>query len=58
MGYDFDTVYDRTASESSKWHTHPPDVLPMPVADMDFRSPEPVIRALRERVDHGFFGKS
>jgi len=56
MEYDFDTVYDRTASESSKWHTYPPDVLPMPVADMDFRSPEPVIRALRERVEHGFFG--
>jgi len=53
---DFDTVYDRTASESSKWHTYPPDVLPMYVADMDFRSPEPVIRALRERVEHGFFG--
>ncbi len=53
---DFDTVYDRMGSESSKWHSYPPDVLPMYVADMDFRSPEPVIRALRERVEHGFFG--
>ncbi len=26
------------------------------VADMDFRSPEPVIEALHERVDHGVFG--
>ncbi len=26
------------------------------VADMDFMSPEPVIRVLRERVDHGVFG--
>jgi cystathionine beta-lyase len=26
------------------------------VADMDFRSPEPIIQALRERVDHGVFG--
>lgn len=26
------------------------------VADMDFLSPEPVIRALRERVEHGIFG--
>ncbi len=56
MPHDFDTVYDRTATESSKWHTYPPDVLPMFVADMDFRSPEPVIRALRERIEHGFFG--
>ena len=53
---DFDTVYDRTGTENSKWHHFPPDVLPMYVADMDFRSPEPVIRALRERVEHGFFG--
>jgi cysteine-S-conjugate beta-lyase len=26
------------------------------VADMDFLSPEPVIRALHERIEHGFFG--
>ncbi len=32
------------------------DVLPLWVADMDFPSPEPVVRALRERVEHGFFG--
>ncbi len=56
MSIDFDRVHDRMATESSKWHTHPADVLPMFVADMDFMSPEPVIRALRERVEHGFFG--
>lgn len=32
--------------------------LAMWVADMDFRCPEPVLRALRERVDHGIFGYS
>lgn len=56
MTSDFDTIYDRTGTESSKWHSHDPDVLPMYVADMDFRSPEPIIAALRERVEHGFFG--
>ena len=56
MATDFDRVVDRRGSESSKWHKYPPDVLPLWVADMDFPSPEPVIRALRERVDHGFFG--
>ncbi len=56
MDFDFDRVYDRMGTENSKWHTYPPDVLPMYVADMDFRSPEVVIRALRERVEHGFFG--
>jgi len=54
--HDFDRVIDRRGTESSKWHTYPPDVLPLWVADMDFRSPEPVIRALRERVEHGVFG--
>jgi cystathionine beta-lyase len=54
--YDFDRVIDRRWTESNKWHKYPADVLPLWVADMDFRSPEPVIRALRERVEHGVFG--
>jgi cystathionine beta-lyase len=56
MSYDFDQVIDRRRTESNKWHKYPADVLPLWVADMDFRSPEPVIRALRERVEHGVFG--
>jgi cystathionine beta-lyase len=56
MSYDFDSVIDRLHTESHKWHKYPPDVLPLWVADMDFRSPEPIIRALRERVEHGVFG--
>ena len=31
-------------------------VLPMWVADMDFPSPEPVIKALQKRAQHGIFG--
>jgi cystathionine beta-lyase len=54
--YDFDRVIDRRRTESNKWHKYPADVLPLWVADMDFRSPEPVIRALHERVEHGVFG--
>ena len=56
MTYDFDHVIDRRQTESDKWHKFPADVLPLWIADMDFRSPEPVIRALRERVEHGVFG--
>ncbi len=56
MSYDFDRVVDRRPTESVKWNKYPPDVLPLWVADMDFPSPEPVIHALRERVEHGFFG--
>ncbi len=54
--YDFDRIIDRRQTESSKWHNYDADVLPLPVADMDFVSPEPVIQALRERVEHGVFG--
>ncbi len=56
MLYDFDTCPDRRLTESEKWQRYPPDVLPLWVADMDFVSPEPVIRALLERVAHGVFG--
>jgi cystathionine beta-lyase len=56
MAYDFDAIIERRATESNKWQKFPADVLPLWVADMDFRSPEPVVRALRERVEHGVFG--
>ena len=39
-----------------KWRRYGEAVLPLWVADMDFPSPEPVIRALRERAEHGMFG--
>jgi cystathionine beta-lyase len=53
---DFDRVFDRRSSDSNKWRKFPADVLPLWVADMDFPSPPPVVQALRERVEHGFFG--
>src|SRR5690242_822175 len=56
MIYNFDELLDRKNTESVKWHWFDEDVLPMWVADMDFVSPEPVIRALQERVAHGVFG--
>lgn len=56
MTPNFDTLPDRRNSDSIKWNYLDADVLPLFVADMDFRSPEPVIRALRERAEHGFFG--
>lgn len=56
MIYDFDALPDRKSTESIKWHYFDDDVLPMWVADMDFVSPEPVVRALQERVAHGVFG--
>lgn len=53
---DFDQIINRRDSESYKWNKYDQDILPMWVADMDFRSPEPVIEALQERVAHGVFG--
>jgi len=52
----FDEVLDRRSSESYKWREYPPDVLPLFVADMDFRSPEAVARAHRAYIDDGVFG--
>lgn len=56
MRYNFDALPDRKSTESIKWHYFDEDVLPMWIADMDFVSPEPVVRALQERVAHGVFG--
>jgi len=56
MQYDFDQVRERRGSDSVKWKKYGNEVLPLWVADMDFISAEPIQRALRQRVDHGFFG--
>lgn len=56
MTYDFDAIIDRRHSDSSKWRKYGADVLPLWVADTDFVSPEPVRRALHERIAHGVFG--
>ena len=53
---DFNAIIPRRNTESFKWNCYREDVLPMWLADMDFRSPEPVINALKARVDHGIFG--
>ncbi len=58
MTFDFDTIHDRANSDSIKYHWYPADVLPMWVADMDFRSPQAVIDALHARVEEGIFGYS
>jgi cystathionine beta-lyase len=53
---DFDQIIDRRQTDSAKWRLYPQDVLPMWLADMDFKAPQPVIQALHERVEHGIFG--
>jgi cystathionine beta-lyase len=55
--FNFDDIIDRRNTSSLKWDRYGErDILPMWLADMDFRSPPAVIEALRQRVDHGIFG--
>ena len=55
--YDFDTVVPRRGTNSYKWDTPEQEgVLPMWVADMDFRAAPCIVEALRRRVSHGVFG--
>ena len=61
MIYQFDRVYDRRGTYSSKWDNvgdriGNPDALPMWVADMDFPAPQPVIDAVRKRAESGIYG--
>ena len=60
MQYNFDEVINRKNTDSFKWDffNDPEDTIPMPVADMDFRSAEPILEALREVTEHGVFGYS
>ncbi|OUR68350.1 aspartate aminotransferase [Marinomonas sp. 42_23_T18] len=47
---------NRQGTQSIKWDKFPADIIPMWVADMDFASPEPIIKAIQERVSDGVFG--
>ena len=55
--YDFDEPIPRRGTNSVKWDEEPAaDILPMWVADMDFRTAPCVVEALRRRVEHGIYG--
>ncbi len=56
MKFDFDEIIDRRNSNSVKWNRYNSDVIPLWVADMDFRAPEPIVGALRKALQHGIFG--
>ena len=55
--FDFDTLLERRGTASLKWEKYKKrEVIPLWLADMDFRSPPAVIRALQERIEYGVFG--
>lgn len=59
MTFDFDSFPDRRATSSSKWNRYAGrDIIPMWVADMDFRCAPAIVEALAARVEHGIFGYS
>ena len=57
MKYDFDEIVPRRGTNAIKWDMDTdPEVLPMWVADMDFRTAPAVAAALQRRVQHDIFG--
>ncbi|MDO5089799.1 MAG: MalY/PatB family protein [Leptotrichiaceae bacterium] len=61
MKYNFDEIIDRKNNHSTKYNElmkkfGTDDVIPLWIADMDFRTAEPIIKALKEKAKHGIFG--
>ena len=57
MRYNFDVLPNRRDPNAvNKWTWYPKDVLPLWVADMDFRSPTPILKELHKVADHGVLG--
>ena len=55
--YNFDELVERKNTNSYKWDEHDgPDIIPLWVADMDFKAAPCIINALQRRLDHGVFG--
>lgn len=61
MKYNFDEVIDRSSNRSSKYDERvkkfgTQDVIPLWVADMDFRTAQPIIDACVEKAQEGIWG--
>ncbi|TSB48141.1 MalY/PatB family protein [Alkalicoccobacillus porphyridii] len=59
--HQFDEVIERKGTNSLKWdgvvkRYGADELIPLWVADMDFKAPQPVLDALTERVQQGVFG--
>lgn len=61
MRYDFDTVIDRSNNHSAKYDERmmrygADDIIPLWIADMDFKTAQPIIDALKARAEEGIWG--
>ena len=55
--YDFDELVERRGTGCVKWDEGPShDVIPLWVADMDFKAAPAIQEAVRKRAEHGVFG--
>lgn len=54
--HDFDEVVNRRGTDSKKYSVYPEDVIPMWIADSDFKAPQPVVDALVARMQQGVYG--
>ena len=57
MKYDFDELVERRGTGCVKWdESKYPDVIPLWVADMDFKAAPAILEAVQKRAEHGVFG--
>ena len=57
MKYDFDELVVRRGTGCVKWDESPDDeIIPLWVADMDFKAAPAILEAVRKRAEHGVFG--
>ena len=57
MKFDFDELVARRGTGCVKWDECPNDeVIPLWVADMDFKAAPAILDAVRKRAEHGVFG--
>ena len=54
--HDFDSTLNRKNTQCKKWDTYGDDVIPMWIADTDFKCPEPIVKAIQKRAEHAIFG--
>ncbi|SLJ83233.1 MalY/PatB family protein [Psychrobacter sp. DAB_AL43B] len=55
MLYNFDEIIDRRNTGSLKWH-YTDDTIPLWVADMDFKTAQPILKAIEQVAQHGVLG--
>ena len=61
MKYNFDEVIDRSGTRAAKYDERTKkfgtnDVIPLWVADMDFRTAQPIVDACRAKAEEGIWG--